>query len=443
MTRTMFGIKTYIKNKLYYPDFLFPKMKGFPEFSTSGLSIFARIYATELRLKNQKKHSGIENLITYPNKIAAFVWRKLLPYNPNNLGNWSIKGIVPNIETALIEKELIEKIVSLYRGQNENLEGYVTSGATESNIFSCWLARKYLEKKVPNGKICLIKTGLAHYSIAKSASIVGVESFETPLNDDTWSMDVENLRKTIKNLAKKGYKGFIIPLTLGYTVTGKSDAYISICNQISVLQKKSGLEFFVFIDAALNGFVEPFLNTKFSPFSHPIIQTFLTDFHKFGFVPYPAGLVLYRGRLRSLIEKPTGYLEENDNTLLGSRSGISAVACWAVIHKLGKSGFRDLVRSNLKEKGKFIKTLGQISPDIRIITDPNSLGLGIMFNGIEGGKLPVKVEKKYGLYQSRLSLLFLNGYKKICIYKFFFLEKTNNNKLKNFYHDLSKIYSKN
>ena len=119
--------------------------------------------------------------------------------------------------------------------------------------------------------------------------------------------------------------------------------YEYITKIVEKIRKSLKVEFFLWIDAAFNGLVEPFLNSNFTPFKNAQIQTFSTDFHKYGFVPMPSGLILYRKSLRKLIERPIDYLKEKDNTLLGSRSGISPVGCWNVINALGKVGFKKII----------------------------------------------------------------------------------------------------
>ena len=56
----MFGRKTYIKQKLLYPDFLFPKEKSFPEFPASGTRISARLSAIVQKFKYWDHISRVE-----------------------------------------------------------------------------------------------------------------------------------------------------------------------------------------------------------------------------------------------------------------------------------------------------------------------------------------------------------------------------------------------
>ncbi|MCL4338899.1 pyridoxal-dependent decarboxylase [Patescibacteria group bacterium] len=411
----MFAIKTYIKNNILYPK----RNNKFPDRPVSKIKIKAGLWGILNKVKNQKKYTGYGHLVTYPEKVAANAWKMLLPYNPNNLGNWSIKNLEPNHETAKVERDLILQMIDLYHGNKNELEGYVTTGGTEANIFSAWLGIKYIEKRgIERDKICLIKTSLTHYSIEKAADIVGVPTFIVPLNDKTWNMDAWGFEKEVENSIKKGKKGFLVPLTLGYTVTGTNDPIKKISRSIEKIKKKHRVEFFIWFDAALNGLIEPFLNNEFKPFSFCEIQTFLTDFHKFGFTPLPAGIILYRKELRQLIEKPITYLEEKDNTLLGSRSGIAPVACWAIINLWGKNGFKRKIYENLKYKYQFINKIKN-NQNLQIITNDNSLTCAIV---VENKSYKFKwLSEVYGLNFKSENILFNSGKKNILRAKIHFL----------------------
>ncbi len=419
----MFGIKRRIKNnflstlrfwlgKTLTPDY-FPQEPVFPLF----IKLRLWLLKGELKKIKSKTDKFFSHLAPYPAPIAIDVWRQFLLYNPNNLGNWSISSLPKKqlFGTRVFEKEVIWKMIDLYGGRKENLEGYITSGGTEGNIFSAWVGRNYLEKEgVDKEKICLVKTSLTHYSIEKASDIVGIPTFITPLNSKNWGMDIDCFAKTIQSLHKRGFRGFLLPLTLGYTVTGTADPYLEICLKIREIKKKiKNIKFFVWLDAALNGLIEPFLNSRFSPFALPEVQTVLTDFHKLGLAPYPAGIILYRTQLRSLIEKNIPYLAEKDNTLLGSRPGISAVACWSAIETIGKSGAKELIEKNLAKKKRWVTSVRKTQKATikRIISPPRSLTVALI--------LKQKTITDWNI--SKMRLVFERKIKTYRIATFFFL----------------------
>jgi glutamate/tyrosine decarboxylase-like PLP-dependent enzyme len=391
----------------------------FPDNAVSPLKLKSALFWLTKRLQSQRENLGLSDLAPRVDKTQVKLWQALLPYNPNNLGNWSTKKASPAHETALFEREVIAQMADLYQAKKKNLEGYITSGATEANIFCAWLGREYLVKaQIPRDKICLLQTSLTHYSVAKAARLIGVDVNILPLNLDTWGMDADSLPAKIAALKKKGYQGFLLPLTLGYTLTGTTDPYDQVCRVIKKLKKKQKIEIFVWIDAAFNGLIEPFLNQKFSPFSFTEIQAMAVDFHKFGIIPIPAGLVLYRGKLRTLIEKPIDYLKQKDNTLLGTRSGIAAVGCWLMIHSLGKKGLRKIVLQRQAQMQLFVKK-NESRNDIKFILSKRSLNCGIMVT-----RRSAKVadfSNEYGLDFRKSAVEFVEGKKTLLISKSFFV----------------------
>ena len=313
-------------------------------------------------------------------------------------------------------------MVNLYGGKYDEWEGYVTSGATESNIYSAWIARNLLLKKFNSQKICQIVTDLTHYSIFKAADIVGVGIFTTKLNRDSWSMDIDELEKVTENLYKKGYRGFILPLTLGYTQTGTSDDYEEIVARVKEIERKFGVLFFVSIDAALNGLVYPFTKKIFRPLRNPHVQTFCVDFHKAGMAPIPCGIVIYRKGLRKYIEKEIPYINENDNTLLGTRSGIPPVAAYFTVLTLGKEGTKDMLNTCMENKEKFKRMVQTKFSGVEMAGDKHGISVGL----ISTKQLPKEFLEKWDLFSKRQKFHFSSGDEDLFIYKAAFLPKPKN-----------------
>jgi len=166
------------------------------------------------------------------------------------------------------------------------------------------MRRNLLNKKLKTNQIVVIKTGLTHYSITKAANITDIDVTETSLSSNDWGMSPVFLEKTIKKEYQKGKRGFLIPLTLGYTITGSDDPIEEIDKIIIKIQKELvDTSFFCWIDAAFSGIIKPFTENNFSPFSYKNIHAFLTDFHKFPSFPYSSGVVIYKKNLIKNIEK--------------------------------------------------------------------------------------------------------------------------------------------
>jgi len=416
------GLKTIYRKLdwlIKHPDRLFENKQSskFPDKGRSGWKIKLQLYSLANELKEWRLDEKIGAFHCQPHSISIAVWKKLLRFNPNNLGNWSLAQQRSLDGTRRVEGELIKAMIDLYGGSAKSWEGYVTTGATESNIFSAWLGRNFLQKYCPAKQICLIESDLVHYSISKAADLIGIQAFRTKLNRKTWSIDLPSLETTLRKLHKRGYKGFLIPLTLGYTQTGTNDGYLAMVKLLKKLEEELKINTFKWIDAALNGLVLPFSRNDFFPLTNPNVNAICIDFHKAGMVPIPCGIVLYRKSLRKNIERPIPYIYENDNTLLGSRSGIPAAAAYFMITLLGKKGFRQVIKQGQQKKDQFRKTVGQLFPDVEIIDEPDGIAIGL----ISKRKLPKDFLSKYGLFTKKHTYDFSGGGEKLYIYKATFL----------------------
>jgi tyrosine decarboxylase/aspartate 1-decarboxylase len=408
-------------------------------FRSRGFNI-VRIKKRLFDIRREYSKKDVENnfgwLSTPPNPLAIWAYRYFLDINPNHLGNWSIQKSKP-LGTQQLEREIISMLINLYHGRKQNLEGYITSGGTEGNLYSLWTGKKYLTSQTNNKPICLIRTDLTHYSIRKCADITGIEDYITPLNVKYWNMDARGLMKTINQLYLKGYRGFLIPLTLGYTQTGTSDHIEKMLETVTQLNKMyKDSHYYLWIDAALNGLIKPFLDSNFSPFSNKLIQSFVVDFHKFGGAPYPAGVVLYRKHLRINIEKSIDYLPEMDSTVLGSRPGATVIAIWSIIIALGKEGFKRKIENQITNKNFFIYKIQKIISKCRIISDTQSLTCGIIFPS-KFNPISQFLKNKYGLFSKKIIYKFTENISWTGrVYKIYFLPHINKNKINELLNDL-------
>lgn len=402
------GLKIFIKKiieNLKDPKFIYEKInwEKFPQKTINDFFVNLKLNSIEKDLKEEEKNNNLtlSGLLEKPHPLVLKIFNRFLKYNPNNLGNWTNGKNLTG--TKKIESELIKMLVDLYKADKKNIEGYITSGGTEGNIFSCWIGREYLKNKIKKGKICLLITSLTHYSVRKAGEICEIPYFLVSLNKQ-FSIDKNDFIERVEKLYRNGFRGFLVCLTFGYTITGTNDNIEEIDKMIKQINiKNKDIEFFVWVDGAINGWIRPFLDQNFSPFKYKSVKIFFSDFHKFGMMPYPAGFILYRKELRKLIEKEIPYLEEKDNTLLGSRQGVVSLAFWYLIQKLGINGFKNIYRKLLEKRNKFLK---EKLKNYKNIGDELSLIIAIIKNNrklINGRKTKIKIlinkkEKKHVFY---------------------------------------------
>lgn len=390
----------------------------FPQKPTRALWLKYLLHRMRREYQQYYNHRGIGDLLGSAHRSATEAWKVLVDFNPNNIGNWSLESMPAYNTTTRAEREVIHKMADLYGVESGLVEGYIASGGTEGNLFSVWVGRKFLEQFVAREAICLLRTDLTHYSVCKAADIAGVYEQVVEIDRNVWNMSVTALKKKIENLYEKGFRGMMISLTAGYTVGGTSDDLNQICAAVQVLKERlAGLRVFIWIDAALAGLVLPFTLSRFHPFENEMVQILVVDFHKFGGVPYPAGLILYRKALRSLVERDIPYALIKDNTLLGSRPGISAVAVWMSIHAMGTEGMQTIARNMIHRKNRLIRKIRRQFPEVEIVTDPNNVQMAL----IASKPLSVDFCRQHGLYPLAYRIRFEDKTETLNVYKMFFL----------------------
>lgn len=412
----MLGIKTRILNH-------FKEMLEFGGLKNKPISLIEEGILTELAKKELKKELEFVNLQSpvakKANPFAARIIKATADYMPNNLGNWSIKN--PHTLTSRLELSLIEAIKRYYQCE-KSVAGHFGSGTTEGNIYATWIGRNFLIKNLSlknSEKIVLIKSCLAHYSIDKAADLVGIKIAIASIDSELFVLDSKELIKQLNSLYKSGLRGFIVPLTLGYTTTGTDDNYNEICEIIEKFEKTyKDCKCFIWLDAAYSGISKIFTDNNFRPFSNEHIQLISTDFHKFLAVPYPASIMLYRKNLLNHIKKDIPYIDQLDTTLLGSRPGISVLATWMSLISLDGRKMKKIINNSLNIKNNFLKRVSDENLNIKIINNKNSMQACLVSNDKISER---KLRNKYKLNFINYKLIVNNKVKLIKIYKLYFL----------------------
>lgn len=339
---------------------------------------------------------NLEALWAKPTWISSFAALCGLRFNINHLGN--VYALPPNTLTLSqeIEKQVIEWNKKILCCDDPLVEGYVTSGATEANLFLMWCGKEWL-LKTTKMQAMLVLTDFAHYSIRKAGKILGFYEQRTPISETTWGMDAVGLKSTLSMAIKRGFRSFLVPITLGYSSTGSCDSINDIVDAIKHIQQRhTDVQIFVWVDAAMQGLPLAFLEPTFTPLASPLIQGYVVDFHKLGGTPIPSGVVLYRSHLRKLIEQPIDYLSETDATVSGSRPGFAALAIWANISARNAQQWRKVFEQAHQQKLSFISALLKQHPTAKVISTLHTLTIGIIVDR-KNTRLTQFLEGKYNL----------------------------------------------
>lgn len=265
--------------------------------------------------------------------------------NPNHIGCHTFGTSESFFSgTQEIERDVI-RICSenIFNAAPESCDGYIASGGTEANLEAIWIYRNYFMQryKASIDEIAILCSSDSHYSMDKAANLLNIGLYKVSTNDETREVQSNELIKTIRTAKENGTKYFIVIANMMTTMFGSAD---DIELYISNLTNE-GVVFRLHIDAAYGGFFYPFAN-KSNPinFSNPHVSSITMDAHKMAQAPYGTGIFLIRkGYMSYASTREASYVEGEDCTIIGSRSGANAVAVWMILAKYGPHGWFEKV----------------------------------------------------------------------------------------------------
>jgi glutamate/tyrosine decarboxylase-like PLP-dependent enzyme len=265
--------------------------------------------------------------------------------NPNHIGCHTFGTSESFFSgTQEIERDVI-RICSenIFNAAPESCDGYIASGGTEANLEAIWIYRNYFmqQYKASIEEIAILCSSDSHYSMDKAANLLNIGLYKVSTNDETREVQSNELIKTIRTAKENGTKYFIVIANMMTTMFGSAD---DIELYISNLTNE-GVVFRLHIDAAYGGFFYPFAN-KSNPinFSNPHVSSITMDAHKMAQAPYGTGIFLIRkGYMSYASTREASYVEGEDCTIIGSRSGANAVAVWMILAKYGPHGWFEKV----------------------------------------------------------------------------------------------------
>jgi glutamate/tyrosine decarboxylase-like PLP-dependent enzyme len=301
------------------------------------------------------------------NQDASFV--KEAPFissliqNPNHIGCHTLGKSESFFEgTQQIEKELIEICaVDILQGKGGEQDGYIASGGTEANIQALWIYRNYFmsEKEAKREEICILCSADSHYSMDKAANLLAIDVCKVPVDEETREVREAAVNQTILAAQKNGKKHFIVICNMMTTMFGSVD---HIDNFTTALTKLS-CHFKLHVDGAYGGFYYPFTEEESKlTFKNKHITSFTLDAHKMAQAPYGTGVFLIRkGYIQYVNTQEASYVEGQDFTLIGSRSGANAIAVWMILVKNGPFGWQEKVFILQKRAAWFCKQLSELN----------------------------------------------------------------------------------
>jgi tyrosine decarboxylase/aspartate 1-decarboxylase len=227
-----------------------------------------------------------------------------------------------------LEKEVIGKLAALLNCKNS--VGFIVSGGTEANLLALLAARNMTN--VSNPEVIIPES--AHFSFNKICNLLRIKPVQAGL-DGSYRVDPSSVERCInKNtIALVG--------TAGTAELGAIDPI----DKLSEIGLEHGI--YLHVDAAFGGLIIPFIeSTSEFDFRLEGVKSITVDPHKMGMTTIPAGGILFRdSAYLENVKTQTPYLtDEFQYTFVGTRSGASVAATWAVFESLGREGFRSTIK---------------------------------------------------------------------------------------------------
>ncbi|MBO8182217.1 MAG: aspartate aminotransferase family protein [Archaeoglobus sp.] len=340
-------------------------------------------------------------------KLKEYSSKDLVPYTGRMWGHYYATGREDLIEVARraflefmdktmldfttypsilkMENDLVGWVADLMNG--ENVAGNFTYGGTESIMLAVKAAREEFKKKntaVP--EIILPET--AHPAFYKSAEFLGLKVVRVSVDHETFKVsadavsEVINDRTAILVASAPNY-----PFGVVDDVKGLSDLAMD-------------YDIWLHVDACIGGFVLPFfrkLGENVPPFDFSVegVSSISVDFHKYGYTPRGASIILHRSSAKRInhvfvMASWPGYPLVN-TAVLSTRSAGTLAASWALVNYLGMEGYLDLSEKILKTKKRLLKDLPKLG--FKVLGNPESSLLAFTSAEIDPFILAKEMEK--------------------------------------------------
>ncbi|GEE02266.1 aspartate aminotransferase family protein [Gordonia spumicola] len=273
-----------------------------------------------------------------------------------------VNGLDPTVfgSVASFERDLIAFSRTAF-GSTDAV-GSVTSGGTESCVLAVLAAREHSGTRAGSGSIVMPST--AHAAFDKAAKLLGVTARRVPVDPVTTRVDPAAMAGAITD------DTFLLVASAPNYPTGALDPI----EAIGALALERGLP--LHVDACLGGFALAWWPDELPAWDLrvPGVTSLSADFHKYGYAPKGASILLHadRDRHRSAYFATTdwpGYPIVNA-TLLGSRSAAGLASAWAITRHLGSDGFADLVADIASAVRVLVDTVRRID-GLRVVGEPS------------------------------------------------------------------------
>ncbi len=269
-------------------------------------------------------------------------------------------------QTAVLEERCVHMVADLWHApQAGNTVGTSTTGSSEAAMLGGmallwqWRARRRAAGQ-PAERPNLV-TGPVQICWHKFARYWDVELREIPMRGARLIMTPDEAVARVDE-----HTVGVVP-TLGVTFTGQYEPVQAVSDALDALQRDTGLDVPLHVDAASGGFLAPFTAPDLIwDFRLPRVKSINASGHKFGLAPLGVGWVVWRdaAELPADLVFNVNYLGGDMPTfaLNFSRPGGQVAAQYYTFLRLGREGYRKVHRACHDTAGWLAQQIAALGP---------------------------------------------------------------------------------
>jgi len=269
-------------------------------------------------------------------------------------------------QTAELEARCVHMLADLWNSPDAaNTLGCSTTGSSEAAMLGAmalkWRWREKMKKQGKRTDKPNLVCGPVQICWHKFARYWDVELREIPMEKDRLIMTPEEVIKR----CDENTIG-VVP-TLGVTFTCQYEPVKEVSDALDELQKDTGLNIPIHVDAASGGFLAPFVEPELEwDFRLPRIVSINASGHKYGLAPLGVGWIIWRDTtdLPEDLIFNVNYLGGNIPTfaLNFSRPGGQIVAQYYNFMRLGREGYRKIQQACYDTAQGIAKNISEMGP---------------------------------------------------------------------------------
>ncbi|HEY7965864.1 MAG TPA: glutamate decarboxylase [Solirubrobacteraceae bacterium] len=280
-------------------------------------------------------------------------------------------------QTAEIESRCVRIIADLWHAEEaETATGCSTTGSSEAVMLGGlalkwrWRERMRAAGK-PTDRPNLVAGINVQVCWEKFCRYWDVEPRLVPMEGERYTLGA----KEAAALCDENTIG--VAAILGSTFDGSYEPVAEIAKALDELERGSGIDVPIHVDAASGGFVAPFLEPDLEwDFRIPRVQSINASGHKYGLVYPGVGWAIWRNAeaLPRDLVFDVNYLGGHMPTfaLNFSRPGSEVVAQYHMFASLGRNGYRDIQRRSSDIARRLAAAIAEIGP-YRLVSDASDL----------------------------------------------------------------------